>query len=144
MRVLLIAVAVLLAAPASASACSCALPQKPRQEIRAADAAVFVKVVKRTVAGSEGPYITGEKLRYRLRVIRDFKRNVPGRITVTGSSNSALCGLSLRRGQKVGLLLDKARRGYSGSLCGVRTLEHLEAGATKKRAQASASGCNAV
>ena len=144
MRILLIAVALLLAVPAAASACSCAQPQKPRQEIRAADAAVFVKVVKRTVAGSAGPYITGEKLRYRLRVIRDYKRNVPGRITVTGSSNSALCGLSLRKGQKVGLLLDKAGRRYSASLCSVRSRKHLEAGATKKRAQASASGCNAV
>lgn len=149
-RALLIASVLLLAAPAAASACSCVMPGKPRKEIRAADAAAYVKVVKRTVTGSSGPYRPGKDVRYRLRVVRDYKRNLPKRITIASETDPGLCGLDLRRGQRVGLLLDRSEGGYGASICSVRSRKHLEEGARGKRAKPGAgasgagTGCTAA
>ncbi len=103
MRTLLIAVALLLAAPAAASACKCVVPGDPAKEIDAAGGAAWAKVVKRTVIGQEA-------VRYRLKVIKDYKGNLPNRITVGARRSSAACGLELAEGNKVGLLLTPRRR----------------------------------
>ena len=92
MRALLIACVLLLVAPAAASACKCVVPGDPAKEIEAAGGAAWAEVVKRTIRGPES-------VRYRLRVIKDYKGNLPGRITVGARRSSAACRPRARRGQ---------------------------------------------
>lgn len=119
MRLVLIALAVLLAAPAAAQACKCVLPTDSSAEIEAASGAVWAKVVKRTVLGEEA-------VRYRLKVIVDYKDNLPERITVGARRSSAACGLELNQGEKVGLLLQRSDGKLTSNSCAVRSRAYLD------------------
>lgn len=137
MRVLFLALVVALTATTTAHACKCVPPGSPAKEIKRADAAAFAKVVRRTVHGS-GRYRFGS-VKYRLKVLRDYKGNLGRRLTLRSNLSSAACGLDLRRGQRVGLLLYRSQGVLTSSSCSVRTRKHLDGGAT-----ASAAYCNRI
>ena len=133
-----------LAAPAAASACSCVRTGNPGQELRDAGAAAFTKITKRKVVGASGPYAFNNDIRYTLKVIRDYKKNLPSKITIEVPRSSATCGIDAPVGRKLGLLLGRRANGkYETSLCSIRSRKHLENGARQmkaKQASASAAG----
>jgi len=135
MRIALAAVvALLLLVPAAARACSCALPgDDPHADVREADAAVWGKVVKRRV-------INQQTVRLRLRVIEDFKDNLGAFVRVTTGRYSSACGLTARRGDKVGLLLYREGGHYGSGLCSVRTRGFLQRGASPESNPRAAAG----
>ena len=107
----------------SAQACSCAGSGDPREDLAEADAAVFGKVVSRRISRDpSGPDVFGdETVRYRVRVLRDYKGNLGRTVAVETSVQSSACGLDLKRGTRLGLLLYRGMRGYISSLCSTRS-----------------------
>lgn len=106
-RALLIAVVVSLVAPAAASACSIAA--RPAEErVRAADVAVWGKVVAREKVGEDEGI--GQQYRYRLRVIETYKGRLRRRMRLLAHDDPGTCGLRFDVGERVGLVLE-GRRG---------------------------------
>ncbi len=110
-----------------------------------------MKVTKRKVLGSPSPYAFDNSVRYSLRVIRDYKNNLPRTITIKTNTSSASCGIDARVGQKLGFLLSRSAKGrYSASLCSIRSRKQLDAGVKKKAeavpsaSAAGGSGCTAA
>lgn len=95
----MIAASALAAAlPASALGCSCAGGGDIKQALKASDAAFAGRLVSRS--GS----------RYTFRVEEDFKHNLPRRVTVPTMRYSS-CDLAIRVGDRIGLFLDRTKRG---------------------------------
>jgi tissue inhibitor of metalloproteinase len=134
MRALLISLIVVCAAPSAAQACSCVVPGDPQEEIARADAAVFGKIVKRDVNRHRREIRGDETVVYRLKVLRDYKGNVGRHLHFRSTLLSAACGLDLRRGQRIGLLLDRRNGRYSAGLCSVRSRKQLEGGNSARTA----------
>jgi hypothetical protein len=120
----------------AANACKCAPPGDPVEEVAQADAAVFGKVVRVNAFSIYG-------VSYRLRVKRDYKDNLGRHVLVLTAGESAACGLVLRKGDRVGLLLKRSAGSWDGYSCGVRSRRFLRRGAAgAKTAAAAASPCS--
>ena len=124
MRVTLITVAgaVALVAPAEASACSCVPWGKPRVELaRANGAFVGVYLNRRPLrppgatTSSVDPYV------YTFRVERRLKGTFGKTVEVLSPRDGASCGLEVRRGQRVGLLLRRVKGRWESNLCAQRS-----------------------
>lgn len=133
-RFLLAALAAALVVPATASACSCVPPGDAREEIAESDAAMFGKVVRRTVVDRDPIPI----VRYRVRVKRDYKDNLGRHFSFRANTLGASCGLDFDRGERFGALLDRADGKWSVGLCSLRTRAHLDGASS---ARASKAGC---
>jgi hypothetical protein len=132
MRGVLVPVAVAAAAAAfapSALACSCIAPATLRADLARADGAIVGVYVGRYRA-SQTAFL------YTFRDVRSVKGRFPPRFTVRSGTNSASCGLQVRKGQRVGLLLHRVEGRWTSSLCdqrqpgffrGVRSMRPLAA-----------------
>ena len=112
--VLVLAVAGLavVAAP-TASACSCIAPGTPRADLARSDGAF--------VGAYQGRYRLSPTAFYKFTIVRRVKGNLPPRkIHVVAGTNSASCGLQVRKGQRVALLLQRSERQWRSSLCDQR------------------------
>jgi hypothetical protein len=131
MRTLRIVIAVALLATGllaeRALACSCAGPGDPREELASADGAFFGELLERRATGPGLSSIEPVILRYR--VIRVFKGDIGGEVEVETAASGASCGIEANAGDRDGLLLERDGEGrWSGSLCQMRTEQHLAAG----------------
>jgi hypothetical protein len=97
----------------SASACSCIAPGKPRADLARADGAIVGVYLGRSRL-SANAYL------YTFRVERQVKGRFPVRLKVLSGSNSADCGLQVRRRQRIALLLHRVERRWHSSLCDQR------------------------
>ena len=116
MRRLVVAAAVAAVAAAfapSALACSCIAPSTPRADLARADGAVVGVYVGRYRASASA-------FLYTFRDVRSVKGRFPARFTVRSGTNSASCGLQVRKGQRVGLLLHRVDGRWTSSLCDQR------------------------
>lgn len=122
-------VVVLLAAtlPATAGACSCIPAGDPREEIKAADAAMFGEVVDVRLQDDNR---FGGTFVYTVRVLRDYKRNLSQQVTLRSNRDSAACGVEYGKGERFGTLLYRADGPWYVGSCSVRSRAHLEAGVT--------------
>ena len=103
----------MVAAPA-ASACSCIAPGTPRADLARSDGA-FVGVYQSRYRLSANAFF------YKFTIVRRVKGNLPARtIHVVAGTNSASCGLQVRKGQRVALLLQRSDRQWRSSLCDQR------------------------
>lgn len=125
-RAFLLAVLAAVVLPATAGACSCAGLGDPREELAESDAAMFGKVVGRRVVERRqfGPIV-----RYRVRVLRDYKDNLGRHIRFDTITQSSACGIDLARGERFGTLLHRFSGEWSVGSCTLRSRAHLEAGA---------------
>ena len=107
----LVAVAVLAGVAADgAGACSC-FPRDPRRALQSSDGAfVGVFLSKQVLRG-------GDEAVFTFRVERALKGRVGRRVRVHSAASGAACGLEGRRGQRVGLLLARTKKGWASSLC---------------------------
>jgi hypothetical protein len=101
-----------VAVPA-ASACSCLAPTTPRADLARSDGAIVGVYVGRYRASAT-------RYLYTFRSVRSVKGRFPARFTVRSGTNSADCGLQVRRGQRIGLLLHRVGRRWTASLCDQR------------------------
>ncbi|HZB23574.1 MAG TPA: hypothetical protein VE444_06975 [Gaiellaceae bacterium] len=124
MRLLLpfVVAAGVLVAPAEASACSCIPWGKPRVEVaRANGAFVGVYLGRRPLnppgatTSSVDPYL------YKFRVERRLKGTFGKTVEVLSARDGASCGLEVRRGQRVGLLLRRVKGRWESNLCSQRS-----------------------
>ena len=123
-RLLVIAAFLALAAasaPAAAQACSCAGPGKGERRdfysaaLKRADAAIIGKVVDRRVMPGGGQAVVVYRVR---RAFKKQGRFPAGReVAVRTSAYGASCGIEQRIGSVGGILLDRFRKHWSGSLC---------------------------
>ena len=105
----------------SASACSC-VPLSP-EAVRAADGAAIAKLLRVAPQGDGRDAV----FTYRIeRVFEGRHRLDRDRIRVHGGLDSAACGLPLRK-RRYGLVLDRADRRWTASLCSVTTPQGLRA-----------------
>lgn len=114
---LLTAVAVLSALAASvepARACSCALGD-PRAALGRADGALIGTFVEKLVPGR--PTSSAAPAVYVFRVLEAVKGRFGRTVEVISALSGASCGLEVRRGQMVGLLLDRRGGRWESSLC---------------------------
>ena len=112
--VVLAVVALAVVAAPAASACSCIAPGTPRADLARSDGA-FVGVY-------QGRYrLSASAFFYKFTIVRRVKGNLPARtIHVVAGTNSASCGLQVRKGQRVALLLQRSERQWRSSLCDQR------------------------
>ena len=118
-----VVVAVALGVPAAtAGACSCA-GGDPRVRLSGAEAA-FVGTVtsKRRVSGSA----TTRLFDYVFSVEESYKGSLGATVSVRMSGDDGTCGLDLREGARVGLLLREDGGRWTSGLCGVIKPEELE------------------
>ena len=113
MRALLACVFVLLAATLaggveSGQACSCALPD-PRAALVQADGA-FVGTLVRRREGDQTVVLT-------FSVEKALKGAIGRTVDVSTASNSAACGIEVRTGTRVGLVLERGGGAWRGYLC---------------------------
>jgi len=102
-----------VAAP-TASACSCIAPGTPRADLARSDGA-FVGVYLGRHRLSPNAFF------YKFTIVRRVKGNLPpGTIHVVAGTNSASCGLQVRTGRRVALLLQRSERQWRSSLCDQR------------------------
>jgi hypothetical protein len=119
-RLLLVAAlawAATLAAPVErASACSC-VPPDPARDLAVVDAAFVGTAVSRRVEGRGPLRSSADPAYWTFDVERAVKGELPEKLVVRAPMDSASCGLELRPGQRVGLLLEVRGREYESSLC---------------------------
>jgi len=129
-----IAVLLGMVVASSASACSCA-PQKPRESLVEADAAVSARLLS-----IEGRGATRAAYRYRvLHVYRGHGEIEPGStLTVLSPRGSAACGLPEATGHSYGLFLLGNGRQWASGLCGVISPRRLWSAARKPGSNHSA------
>ena len=113
LAVVVVACAAAVAAPA-ASACTCVAPSTPRADLARADGAIVGSYVGRYRASPTA-------FLYTFRAVRSVKGRFPSRFTVRSGTNSASCGLQVRKGQRVGLLLHRLDGRWTSSLCDQRS-----------------------
>ena len=115
MRLVLVLAAVGAAAvlTPSASACSCIAPSTPRADLARADGAI-VGVYLGRYRASRTVFL------YSFRIVRSVKGRFPARLTLRSGTNSADCGLQLRRSEQVALLLHRVEGRWASSLCDQR------------------------
>jgi hypothetical protein len=107
------ALAVVAAAPA-ASACSCIAPGTPRADLARSDGA-FVGVYQSRYRLSPNAFL------YKFTIVRRVKGKLPVKtIQVVAGTNSASCGLQVRKGKRVALLLQRVEGRWHSSLCDQR------------------------
>jgi hypothetical protein len=101
-----------------ATACSCVPWGNPRVELARADGAFVGIYVRRrplrptgTVTSSADTYV------YVFRVTRRVKGRLASVVEVRSARDGASCGLEVRRGQRVALLLDRRSRAWHSNLC---------------------------
>lgn len=103
----------MIAAGSPAYACSC-VAGEPRDALAEADAAL-VGVVSATPGGPIDGLFGGSI--YRIEVKHDLKGNLDEEIDVDGGPANDSCGLGLRAGERVGLLLSATGGHWRASLC---------------------------
>jgi hypothetical protein len=102
-----------VAAP-TASACSCIAPGTPRADLDRSDGA-FVGIYHSRYRLSPNAFF------YKFTILRRVKGNLPPRtIHVVAGTNSASCGLQVRKGRRLALLLQRSERQWRSSLCDQR------------------------
>ena len=112
--VVLAVVAFAVVAAPAASACSCIAPGTPRADLGRSDGA-FVGVFVSRYRLSPNAFL------YRFTIVRRVKGKLPARtIGVVAGTNSASCGLQVRKGQRVALLLQRVEGRWHSSLCDQR------------------------
>jgi hypothetical protein len=103
----------MVAAP-TASACSCIAPGTPRADLARSDGA-FVGVYRSRYR------LSASAFSYKFTIVRRVKGNLPPRtIHVVAGTNSASCGLQVRQGSHIALLLQRSERQWRSSLCDQR------------------------
>jgi hypothetical protein len=102
-----------VAAAPSASACSCIAPGTPRADLARSDGA-FVGVYLGRRRLSQNAFS------YRFTVARQVKGKLPKTIGVVSGTDSASCGLQVRKGERVALLLHRVAGRWHSSLCDQR------------------------
>ncbi|MBW3662026.1 MAG: hypothetical protein KY469_02915 [Actinobacteria bacterium] len=118
---LVAAFALVVLLPAPARACSCAL-QTPAEALRTADAAVVGTVVD----VAKGPGVGFDAaVTYALEVEAVLAGQLPERLEVHSSADSASCGLSATAGDRLGLLLYPGDAGWHGNLCSTYDADEL-------------------
>ena len=111
--VLAIAGLAVVAAPI-ASACSCIAPGTPRADLARSDGA-FVGVYRSRYRLSPNAFF------YKFTIVRRVKGMLPARtIHVVAGTNSASCGLQVKKWSRVALLLQRSERQWRSSLCDQR------------------------
>lgn len=106
-----------LAAPVEpASGCSC-VPPDPARDLAEVDAAFVGTARSRRVEGRGPPRSSADPAYWTFDVERVVKGELQDELVVRTPVDSASCGLELRPGQRVGLLLDLRGREYESSLC---------------------------
>jgi hypothetical protein len=118
------ALAVPLVSADAAMACSC-VPLKPREQIKASDAAFIGRLIEvREVAPpAEGEGIgSADPVDYVYRVGRIYKDPAGrlhrgGRVRVRSARDEASCGLPNRPGELRGLFVQRRHRRWHGNLC---------------------------
>jgi hypothetical protein len=115
---LVLAVAGLAVVPAPiASACSCIAPGTPQADLVRSDGA-FVGVYLGRHRLSPNAFF------YKFTIVRRVKGKLPaGTIHVVAGTNSASCGLQVRKGRRVALLLQRSERQWRSSLCDQRAAD---------------------
>jgi hypothetical protein len=121
LAVVVAAVAAGFVAVERATACSCVPWGNPRVELARADGA-FVGIYLRrrplrppgAVTSSADTYV------YVFRVTRRVKGRMARTIEVRSPRDGASCGLEVRRGQRVALLVDRRNRAWHSNLCSQR------------------------
>ena len=116
MRLLLVLAVVALAVVAAptASACSCIAPGTPRADLARSDGA-FVGVYESRYRLSPTAFL------YKFTIVRRVKGKLPVKtIQVVAGTNSASCGLQVRKGKRVALLLQRVEGRWHSSLCDQR------------------------
>jgi hypothetical protein len=98
----------------SAFACSC-VPVDPARDLEGADAAFVGRALSRAVDEPVGS--SADPALWTFAVERAVKGSLPPRMEVTAPVSGASCGLELRLGQRIGLLLERHGEGYQSSLC---------------------------
>ena len=112
--VVLAVVALSVVAAPAASACSCIAPGPPRADLARSDGA-FVGIYRSRYR------LSASAFSYKFTIVRRVKGNLPPRtINVVAGTNSASCGLQVRKGQRVALLLQRSNRQWRSSLCDQR------------------------
>lgn len=102
-----------VAAPA-ASACSCIAPGSPKADLARSDGA-FVGVYRGRYRLSPNAFL------YKFTIVRRVKGKLPSKtIRVVAGTNSASCGLQVRKGKRVALLLHRVEGRWHSSLCDQR------------------------
>ena len=122
---LIVALLAPLAAPQLASACTIAA-RPPEERVRAADVAVFGKVVARERIEKGRAGDGREVWRYRFRVIETYKGRERRRLRLVGGTEESLCEAGLLRvGDRFGLVLDGARGPWRIAVANFITREEL-------------------
>jgi hypothetical protein len=130
-RALLAALLVALVGAADAHACSCAYTS-PREALRGADHAFTGRIVQ-----IRRPGVTAV---FTIRVRRVLKGDFGRRVRVRTNRDEAACGLSGRVGDRLGLIVDRERRGWRGYLCGQYGARQLERAARRLESARSGDG----
>ena len=111
--ILVVAGLAVVAAP-PASACSCIAPGTPRADLDRSDGA-FVGVYQSRYRLSPSAFF------YKFTIVRRVKGMLPPRtIHVVAGTNSASCGLQVKKGSRVALLLQRSEGQWRSSLCDQR------------------------
>ena len=124
MRFLLpfVVAAVVLVAPAEASACSCIPWGKPKAELAKANGAFVGVYLGRRPVNPPGPTTSSiDPYLYTFRVDRRLKGALGKTVEVLSARDGASCGLEVRRGQRVGLLLRRVKGRWESNLCSQRS-----------------------
>ena len=107
--VLAVAALAAVAAPA-ATACSCIAPGTPRADLARSDGA-FVGVYLGRSRLSQNAFL------YKFTIVRRVKGKLPTKtIQVVAGTDSASCGLQVRKGKRIALLLRRAEGRWHSSL----------------------------
>jgi hypothetical protein len=115
-------VAVVLVAPAEASACSCIAWGKPKAELTRANGALVGVYLSRRPVKPPGPMTSSvDPYLYKFRVERRLKGTFGKTVEVLSARDGASCGLEVRRGQRVGLLLRRVNGRWESNLCSQRS-----------------------
>ena len=131
----------ILAGAETAAACTIR-ETTPEEAVRAADAAVFGRIVSRvrTDRGRDDG-LPGKTYRYRLRVLETCKGSVRDVITLIANTDSASCGVGpYRPGVHLGLLLNGRRGPWRISLGSLISRESLRTARRAKREERDRGG----
>lgn len=101
-----------------AAACSCVQWGNPRVELARADGAFVGVYLRRRPLRPPAPVTSSaDTYVYVFRVARRVKGRMARTIEVRSARDGASCGLEVRRGQRVALLLDRRNRAWHSNLC---------------------------
>jgi hypothetical protein len=104
-------------APERAMACSCAQPDLAR-ELRAADAIFIGTMLSRRVERrTPGLYSSDDPATSRFRVETLLKGDLDSPLDVVSNAGGEACGLEVKQGERVGLLLRLVDRRWRSDLC---------------------------